>query len=170
MRDYGLTSRIFLDNRRSSPIMRKIELDARQKKEHAAKLALRNRIRRAKITKRRAAKRALERIRVSLCEKRAVREVICMLAVILPRARKASRPSRKTRDSKKMREYRDGIYFCEKCNSAPPVCTHHIIPFSSGGKDEPDNYAALCKDCHTDMHPENRKFLEANNYVYNFTA
>lgn len=30
--------------------------------------------------------------------------------------------------------------------------THHIIPFSLGGDDQPDNYMALCDDCHKKIH------------------
>lgn len=68
----------------------------------------------------------------------------------------------------KMYKYRKNIKLCEICGQSPPVCTHHIDLFSTGGLEDSDNYQALCKNCHTECHPEIKGFMEANNYKWRF--
>ena len=47
---------------------------------------------------------------------------------------------------------------CARCGkpldglSNREVATHHIIPLSEGGKDEPGNIELLCKPCHGKVH------------------
>ena len=37
---------------------------------------------------------------------------------------------------------------CRRCGSTETLEIHHIIPYSRGGKDEVQNLATLCHDCH----------------------
>jgi len=67
----------------------------------------------------------------------------------------------------RMYKYRKGHEFCEICKIKRPVCTHHVVPFSEGGDESDNNYMALCKDCHTTLHPDMNNFMESNNYEFN---
>jgi 5-methylcytosine-specific restriction endonuclease McrA len=44
---------------------------------------------------------------------------------------------------------RDG-HECLRCGSTEKLQIHHIIPYSRGGKDEMQNLATLCYECHKD--------------------
>jgi ATP-dependent DNA helicase RecQ len=48
---------------------------------------------------------------------------------------------------------------CGRCLTHPATGTHHIIPRSSGGKDEPDNLIPLCNECHTEVHNNTSAYL-----------
>ncbi|EMA68834.1 pCQ3_20 [Halorubrum aidingense JCM 13560] len=37
---------------------------------------------------------------------------------------------------------------CRRCGSTEILEVHHIIPYSRGGKDEVQNLATLCQECH----------------------
>lgn len=37
---------------------------------------------------------------------------------------------------------------CEKCKNKKGLERHHIIPYSLGGDESPDNIVVLCKKCH----------------------
>lgn len=37
---------------------------------------------------------------------------------------------------------------------------HHLIPFSAGGPDHPDNLITLCTDCHRDAHARMNSIVE----------
>jgi len=67
---------------------------------------------------------------------------------------------RREKNKKLMAEYRSNHKRCECCNSAEPKHTHHIEHFSKGGKDEFDNYLAVCIECHDELHPELPRFLK----------
>ena len=43
---------------------------------------------------------------------------------------------------------------CEECSSTSELEWHHIIPFSKGGTDEPENLKVLCQLCHKLYHKE----------------
>ncbi len=66
----------------------------------------------------------------------------------------------------KMYKYRKGIKLCEICGQRAPICTHHIVSFSNGGLDHPDNYQAVCKDCHAECHPELKGLMTSTNYEW----
>ncbi len=61
---------------------------------------------------------------------------------------------------------RDG-YSCQRCNTdvtpndqrGPNFQLHHLIPFSAGGPDHPENLVVLCNDCHTDVHQKMRSIV-----------
>jgi ATP-dependent DNA helicase RecQ len=62
---------------------------------------------------------------------------------------------------------RDG-FRCRDCNrmcESPDADVHHLIPRSTGGKDEPGNLVTLCDGCHAVHHPNlqatlSRRFIE----------
>lgn len=53
---------------------------------------------------------------------------------------------------------------CSKCRKAisdyKELDLHHIIPRGMGGKDEPENLMALCRDCHNKKGLENKGIFE----------
>lgn len=46
---------------------------------------------------------------------------------------------------------RDG-HACRMCATTLRLTIHHIVPKSSGGKDEKENLIVLCEPCHVDTH------------------
>lgn len=48
---------------------------------------------------------------------------------------------------------------CQICNSTS-TDIHHIIYRSQGGKDEPKNLIALCRDCHNKAHFKEEPYLQ----------
>ena len=67
-----------------------------------------------------------------------------------PRLLKPILPRRK--NTYRMGKYRDMHGNCEECIIKETECTHHIVRFVDGGEDIPENYMALCTDCHKDIH------------------
>lgn len=49
---------------------------------------------------------------------------------------------------KKLKAYGESPNLCRKCFTKTRCHPHHIIPKSSGGRDEPDNGVFLCFSCH----------------------
>ena len=43
---------------------------------------------------------------------------------------------------------------CQVCGATENLQAHHIIPFSIGGADTPENGEALCPSCHASKHPD----------------
>lgn len=41
---------------------------------------------------------------------------------------------------------------CSRCAATKGLCTHHIVPVSEGGLDEPSNIDVLCLTCHREWH------------------
>ena len=58
------------------------------------------------------------------------------------------------RNRYQMVKYRKEVDICEDCGIEMATCTHHKVPFSDGGEDIPENYMALCSECHNKKHPE----------------
>ena len=58
------------------------------------------------------------------------------------------------RNHARMKKYLNEHPICERCKKMKSEETHHIIPLSIGGLDEPENYIALCTACHYDFHKE----------------
>ena len=57
--------------------------------------------------------------------------------------------------------YRQKNRICEICRIRKAEHTHHLIPFSQGGKDKESNFIAVCKICHKYLHyRNNRKALK----------
>jgi len=56
-----------------------------------------------------------------------------------------------------MARYLNEHEFCENCLGKKSEHVHHIIHFAKGGPDEYDNYLALCKDCHKERHPPEKR-------------
>jgi len=53
---------------------------------------------------------------------------------------------------------------CESCNSTSKLEWHHIVPWSEGGDDEPENLQVLCESCHVFFHKEQNDFREAGRW------
>ena len=59
-------------------------------------------------------------------------------------------------------------YRCQRCNDAvtpidregPDFQLHHLIPFSAGGANHPDNLVVLCTDCHAHAHQRMKRIGE----------
>ncbi|OYR54921.1 HNH endonuclease [Halorubrum halodurans] len=57
---------------------------------------------------------------------------------------------------------------CQRCGAdvtptdedGPDFQLHHIVPFSAGGPDHPDNLITLCSDCHGEAHQRMRRIVE----------
>lgn len=46
---------------------------------------------------------------------------------------------------------------CVRCNRAPSVCAHHILPIHAGGPiADRSNLMALCRPCHIEIENEIR--------------
>lgn len=46
--------------------------------------------------------------------------------------------------------YNNATTHCWRCGTKKRLDRCHIIPFSRGGQDSPDNFVLLCKHCHID--------------------
>lgn len=53
---------------------------------------------------------------------------------------------------------------CEDCGSTVELVWHHVIPFSEGGTDDPQNLVVLCNACHLLIHKSNNDFREAGRW------
>ncbi len=59
-------------------------------------------------------------------------------------------------------------YQCQRCNvdvtpmneEGTDFQLHHIIPFSAGGANHPDNLVTLCNDCHAQAHQQMKNIVE----------
>ncbi|WP_394338975.1 HNH endonuclease [Halorubrum sp. CSM-61] len=57
---------------------------------------------------------------------------------------------------------------CQRCNikvaagseNGAGFQLHHIVPFSAGGPNHPDNLVTLCNDCHTLAHQQMKNLVE----------
>ena len=54
-------------------------------------------------------------------------------------------------------KYRDS-YKCVKCGSDDNLEVHHILPRSKGGRDNPRNMVTLCRNCHQEIHRDQKLF------------
>ena len=53
---------------------------------------------------------------------------------------------------------------CEKCGASSGLEWHHLILFSEGGTDDPENLAVLCNTCHQQLHKTNNDFKKAGRW------
>jgi len=53
---------------------------------------------------------------------------------------------------------------CENCGSGTDLEWHHIIPWSQGGDDSPQNLQVLCRACHWNIHCEQEDFRKAGQW------
>lgn len=51
-------------------------------------------------------------------------------------------------------------YACERCGKDCKLELHHRLPRSRGGSHTPDNLAALCRWCHSEIHAHARGWQE----------
>jgi len=70
--------------------------------------------------------------------------------MLLRRGRRAA-----SKGARKLILERDG-YRCTRCGASDTILhIHHIIPFSEGGSNAPENLATLCIRCHAEEHSDN---------------
>ena len=53
---------------------------------------------------------------------------------------------------------------CEECGSTENLEWHHMIHWSLGGDDSPDNLRVLCHSCHWNIHLEQDDFRKAGQW------
>lgn len=59
-------------------------------------------------------------------------------------------------------------YVCQRCQKhvtpmneeGPNFQLHHVVPFSAGGPDHPDNLLTLCSNCHNDAHQRMKRIVD----------
>lgn len=58
-----------------------------------------------------------------------------------------------------MHKYKKQHEVCEICKERKPLEVHHIVPLSEGGKNDFDNFIALCGKCHVLIHEKDKTTL-----------
>ncbi|MCU4753012.1 HNH endonuclease [Halobacteria archaeon AArc-curdl1] len=88
-------------------------------------------------------------------------------SVVLPEGVEKRRKNRFS-ESQKTKIRRRDDHQCIKCSSGSELHVHHIIPIDSGGDNEIQNGATLCKPCHNRLHRWNSGFGEDYSTITEF--
>lgn len=59
---------------------------------------------------------------------------------------------------------RDG-FACRRCGKTANLSIDHIVPFTRGGTDEPENLQVLCRTCNSSKNVNERGVTEARLFV-----